>query len=178
MMIASRIHILELFMRDDLDAVDRRILGLLQVDASLNAADIAAQVGLSQSPCWRRVARLEKLGLIRRRVALLDRERLGLGVMVFAQIRYARGARQSLAEFEETIRAFPEVQECYMLMGAVDFLLKIVTRDVASYERFLREKLSRIPAVQEVRSSIALTSVKETTELPLDLVPVAGQGNG
>jgi Lrp/AsnC family transcriptional regulator len=157
-------------MRDDLDAVDYRILAILQHDASLTAADIAAQVGLSQSPCWRRVARLEKLGLIRRRVALLDRERLGLGVMVFAQVKYARGARQSLVDFEETIRSFPEVQECYMLMGAVDFLLKVVTRDVASYEQFLRDKLSRIPAVQEVRSSIALTPVKETTELPLELV--------
>jgi len=163
-------------MRTDLDPIDRRILGLLQADASLTAADIAQRVGLSQSPCWRRIARLDKLGLIRRRVALLDRERLGLGVMVFAQVKFARGARQSLADFEEMIRAFPEVQECYMLMGEVDFLLKVITRDVAAYEQFLRERLSRIPAVQEVRSSIALTPVKETTELPLGQLPgAAGQ---
>ena len=163
-------------MRTNLDPIDRRILGLLQADASLTAADIAQRVGLSQSPCWRRIARLDKLGLIRRRVALLDRERLGLGVMVFAQVKFARGARQSLADFEEMIRAFPEVQECYMLMGEVDFLLKVITRDVAAYEQFLRERLSRIPAVQEVRSSIALTPVKETTELPLGQLPgAAGQ---
>lgn len=162
-------------MRSDLDTIDYRILGLLQADASLTAAEVAQRVGLSQSPCWRRISRLDKLGLIRRRVALLDRERLGLGVMVFAQVKFARGARQSLADFEATIRAFPEVQECYMLMGAVDFLLKVVTRDVAAYEQFLREKLSKIPAVQEVRSSIALTPVKETTELPLGQLQ-AGEG--
>ena len=156
-------------MRAVLDPIDRQILAILQRDASLSAADVALRVGLSQSPCWRRIARLEKLGLVRRRVALLDRQRLGLGVLVFAQVKYARGARQSLAGFEDTIRSFPEVQECYMLMGEVDFLLKIVTRDVAAYERFLREKLSRIPAVREVRSSIALTTVKESTELPLEL---------
>lgn len=156
-------------MRAVLDPIDRQILAILQRDASLSAADVALRVGLSQSPCWRRIARLEKLGLVRRRVALLDRQRLGLGVLVFAQVKYARGARQSLAAFEDTIRSFPEVQECYMLMGEVDFLLKIVTRDVAAYERFLREKLSRVPAVREVRSSIALTTVKESTELPLEL---------
>ena len=157
-------------MRSDLDVIDWQILSTLQRDASLTAADVAGRVGLSQSPCWRRIARLEKLGVVRRRVALLDREKLGLGVLVFAQVNYARGARQSLADFEATIRSFPEVQECYMLMGEVDFLLKVVTRDVASYEQFLREKLSRIPAVQDVRSSIALTPVKDSTELPLELV--------
>ena len=164
-------------MRCDLDATDYAILGLLQTDASMTAADVAKQVGLSQSPCWRRIARLEKLGLTRRRVALLDRERLGLGVMVFAQVKFARGARQSLADFEDTIRAFPEVQECFMLMGEVDFLLKVITRDVTAYEQFLREKLSKIPAVQEVRSSIALTPVKETTELPLGQLQGRAGGN-
>jgi Lrp/AsnC family transcriptional regulator len=157
-------------MRVELDAIDYRILELLQVDASLTAVDVAARVGLSQSPCWRRIDRLEKAGVIQRRVALLDRQSLGLDVMVFVQVRFARGSRQSLADFEATIRAMPEVQECYMLMGEVDFLLKVVTRDVAGYERFLREKLSRIPAVQEVHSNIALTPVKATTELPLEFV--------
>lgn len=165
-------------MRPDLDPIDGQILAILQADASLTAADIAARVGLSQSPCWRRIARLEKLGLIRRRVALLDRERLGLGVLVFVQVKYARGARQSLADFEDAIRAFPEVQECYMLMGDIDFLLKVVTRDVPAYEQFLREKLSRIPAVQEVRSNIALTPVKESTELPLELVNLEAPRDG
>jgi len=165
-------------MREMLDPIDRRILGLLQADASLSAVDVAGRVGLSQSPCWRRIARLERLGIIRQRVALLDRARLGLGVVVFAQVKFARGARQSLADFEETIRSFPEVQECFMLMGEVDFLLKVVTRDVAAYERFLREKLSLIPAVREVRSSMALSVVKESTAVPLHLLEATGKDDG
>jgi Lrp/AsnC family transcriptional regulator len=161
-------------MQAALDAIDHRILALLQEDASLNAAEIASRVGLSQSPCWRRIARLERTGLIRRRVAVLDRQKLGLGVIVFALVKIARGGKQSLAQFEDSVRKFSEVQECYMLMGDMDFLLKVVTRDVASYEAFLRGRLSRLPAVGEVRSSMALTPVKESTSLPLDLVPVTG----
>jgi Lrp/AsnC family transcriptional regulator len=163
-------------MQPALDAIDHRILGLLQEDASLNAAEIATRVGLSQSPCWRRIARLERDGLIRRRVALLDRQKLGLGVVVFVQVKIARGSKQSLGQFEDTVRRFPEVLECHMLMGEIDFLLKVVTRDVASYETFLRGKLSRLAAVGEVRSSMALTPIKETTALPLDLVPVQSGG--
>lgn len=157
-------------MRESLDAIDLQILDLLQRDASLTAAEVAEKVGLSQSPCWRRIDRLEQQGYIRRRVALLDRQRLGLGVMVFVQVKLSRGARRSLAQFEAAMRSFPEVQECYMLMGEIDFLVKVVTRDVASYEAFLREKLARVPAVRDVRSSMALTPVKEGTELPLELV--------
>jgi len=164
-------------MRADLDTVDRHILQLLQENASLTAADVAARVGLSQSPCWRRIARLERDGLIRRRVAVLDRDRLGLGVVVFAQVKFAGGARQSLAEFEQAVRDFPEVQECFMLMGEVDFLLKVVTRDVAAYERFLRDKLTLIPTVREVRSSMALSTVKEGTALPLELIEAGGAGD-
>jgi Lrp/AsnC family transcriptional regulator len=164
-------------MQPTLDDIDHRILVLLQEDASLNAAEVANRVGLSQSPCWRRIARLERDGLIRRRVALLDRQKLGLGVVVFVQVKIARGSKQSLAQFEDTVRRFPEVQECFMLMGEIDFLLKVVTRDVASYEDFLRGKLSRLTAVGEVRSSMVLSPIKETTALPLDLVPVQGGGD-
>jgi Lrp/AsnC family transcriptional regulator len=153
----------------DLDATDLRILDLLQTDASLSAADVAARVGLSQSPCWRRIHRLEGEGYIRRRVAELDRRRLGFRIMVFVQVKLIRGARHSLADFEERVRAFPEVLECHMLMGETDFLLKVVTRDVESYERFLRHRLSTLPSVQEVQSSMALSTVKETARLPLDL---------
>lgn len=156
-------------MQAALDEIDCRILALLQEDASLNAADIARRVGLSQSPCWRRIARLEQAGVILRRVALLDRRKLGLGVVVFAQVKLARGSRDALGQFEAAVRGFPEVQECYLLMGETDFLLKVVTRDVDSYEAFLRHKLARLPAVGGVRSSMALTPVKESTALPLEL---------
>jgi len=154
-------------MHPELDAVDLRILGLLQSDASLSAADVATRVGLSQSPCWRRIHRLEEEGFIAGRVALLDRRKLGFRVMVFVQVKLVRGARNSLGEFEATIKSFPEVLECHMLMGETDFLLKVVTEDVEGYERFLRNKLSIIPSVQEVQSSMALTTVKHTTELPI-----------
>lgn len=157
-------------MQADLDATDLRILELLQSDCSLSAADIAAKVGLSQSPCWRRIHRLEQEGYIASRVALLDRRRLGLRVMVFVQVKLVRGARGALSEFEATVRSFPEVLECHMLMGETDFLLKVVTRDVDSYETFLRDHLSCLPAVQEVQSSMALTNVKSTTRLPLGLL--------
>ena len=119
-------------MQAALDPTDLQILELLQADASLSAADVAAKVGLSQSPCWRRIHRLEQEGYIASRVALLDRRRLGLRVMVFVQVKLVRGARTALAEFEAAVRAFPEVLECHMLMGETDFLLKVVTRDVDS----------------------------------------------
>lgn len=157
-------------MRPSIDDTDLRILDLLQRDASLTAAQVAEKVGLSQSPCWRRIDRLERQGYIRRRVALLDRKRLGLGVMVFVHVKLSRGARGSLTQFEAAMRGVPEVQECHMLMGETDFLVKVVTSDVGAYETFLREKLARIPAVRDVRSSMALTPVKEVTELPLGLV--------
>jgi Lrp/AsnC family transcriptional regulator len=159
-----------LAMQEMLDEIDRRILGLLQAEAALTAADVAAKVGLSQSPCWRRIARLEREGYIQRRVAVLDRRRLGLDVTVYVQVRAARGDADALAEFERRVREFPEVLECHMLMGEVDYLLKVVTRDVASFEDFLRHRLSVLPAVGGVRSSMALTPVKETTALPLELL--------
>ena len=100
--------------------LDHRILGLLQEDASLNAAEIATRVGLSQSPCWRRIQRLEQDGFIRERIAVLDRKQLGFNLVVFVQVRFSRENAETLSAFEAAIRAAPEVQECYMLMGDVD----------------------------------------------------------
>jgi Lrp/AsnC family transcriptional regulator len=153
-----------------LDATDFRILDLLQSDASLSAADVAARVGLSQSPCWRRIHRLETDGFITQRVAVLDRRKLGFRVMVFVHVKLVRGARNSLPDFEQQVSAFPEVLECHMLMGEKDFLLKVVTRDVEAYERFLRHRLSTLPSVQEVQSSMALSTVKHTGRLPLEML--------
>jgi Lrp/AsnC family transcriptional regulator len=153
-----------------LDATDLRILDLLQSDASLSAADVAARVGLSQSPCWRRIHRLEEQGYIAQRVAVLDRRKLGFCVMVFVHVKLVRGARDSLPEFEQQVRGFPEVLECHMLMGETDFLLKVVTRDVEAYEKFLRHRLSTLPSVHEVQSSMALSTVKQTGRLPLEML--------
>lgn len=153
-----------------LDAYDRHILGLLQTDASLNMTEIANRVGLTQPPCWRRIKRLEDLGLIEAKVALLNQEKLGLNVTVFARVKLAAHNRHRLPEFEREINVFPEVLECYTMMGEYDFLLKIVTRDIASYETFIRKNLSQMTAFHDVSSNVALSKIKYTTALPLDLV--------
>jgi len=154
---------------EELDAFDRQILALLQEDASLSAAEIGARIGLSQSPCWRRINRLERSGYLRARVALLDRHRLGLDVLVFALVKLNAHGRRSLPEFAEAIRTRAEVQECFTLMGDMDFLLRIVVPDIQAYERFFFETLSQLPGVQEVHSNIAMSEMKSTTALPLQI---------
>ena len=150
-----------------LDDFDRRILDLLQRDASLSSAEVAERVGLSQSPCWRRIQRLKAEGIIRAEVALVDRARVGLKTQIFAQVKLSAQGRQHLDEFAAAIRRFPEVLECWVLMGPVDFLLRIVAEDVESYERFFFERLSRVPGVQEINSTVALSEIKATTALPI-----------
>ncbi|MBB3912392.1 Lrp/AsnC family transcriptional regulator [Sphingomonas desiccabilis] len=150
-----------------LDDAERRILRVLQEDASLPTAAIAERVGLSPSPCWRRIDRLERDGVIRKRVALLDRRAIGLNAHVFAQVKLNAHGRAHLDEFSEAIRAFPEVLECYVLMGPVDFLMRVVAEDIEAYERFFFDKLSRVPGVQEVVSTVALSEIKSTTVLPV-----------
>ncbi|MDB5393189.1 MAG: AsnC family transcriptional regulator [Rhodospirillales bacterium] len=151
----------------NLDEFDKKILERLQSDATIAVADLAEQVGLSQSTCWRRINVLEQAGIIRSRVALLDAKALGLEVTVFANIKLSAHGRRSLSEFEEAIAVCPEVIECYTMSGEMDFLLHIVSRDIEAYERFLRETLLQMPSVQEVHSHIALSRVKYTTALPL-----------
>ena len=150
--------------------VDKKILAILQEDATLSVAEVANRVGLSQSPCWRRINRLEEAGLIQRRVALLDAKKLGLGVVVFVNVRLSGHEEQTLQEFEQAISAYPEVTECYTMTGTMDFLLRIVVKDIQGYETFFRNHLSQMPAVREVHSSVAITQIKYTTALPLDLL--------
>lgn len=154
-------------MTQPLDDAERRILRVLQEDASLSTAAVAERVGLSPSPCWRRIDRLERDGVIRKRVALLDRRAIGLNAHVFAQVKLNAHGRAHLDEFAEAIRAFPEVLECYVLMGPVDFLMRVVAEDIEAYERFFFDKLSRVPGVQEVVSTVALSEIKSTTVLPV-----------
>ncbi len=153
--------------RLSLDRLDIRILDVLQEDATLSAADIAEKVGTATATCWRRIQRLEREGVMRARVALLDRERLGLNLMVFAHVKLANHGRDALTRFEQSVREYPEVLECYTLLGETDFLLRIVTRDIKAYEAFFLDHLSRIAGVQSVSSSIALSIIKETTSIPL-----------
>lgn len=157
-------------MLDKLDNYDRNILKILQTDASLNTSEIANRVGLTQPPCWRRIKRLEELGIVEARVGLLNQKKLGLNVTVFARVKLAAHNRHLLPEFEEEINTFPEVLECYTMMGEYDFLLKIVTRDIESYEYFFRTHLSQMTAFHDVNSNVVLSKVKYTTALPLHLV--------
>src|ERR1700690_3989588 len=153
-----------------LDEFDKKILERLQRDSTIAVADLAEQVGLTQSTCWRRINLLDQAGVIRSRVALPDAKALGLEVTVFANIKLSAHGRRSLNEFEEAISQYPEVVECYTMSGEMDFLLRIVARDIEAYERFLRATLLQMPSVQEVHSHIALSQVKHTTELPLTAV--------
>jgi Lrp/AsnC family transcriptional regulator len=154
-------------LQPELDRVDLRILDLLQAHGDLSAAEVGERLGMSASTCWRRVSRLTELGVIRRRVALLEREKVGLQVLVFSHVKVAGHGRDALLRFEEAVRAHPEILECYTLMGETDFLLRIVCRDIKAYEAFFLDHLSRFPGVQSVNSSIALAVIKETTALPL-----------
>ena len=151
-----------------MDNLDIRILDILQHDSTLPVTEIAEQVASSKSAVWRRIQRLQDSGIIRERVAVLDPDKLGLSVIVFSHIKMAKHGRDALPRFIEAIKGFPQVVECHTLMGDVDFLLKIIVRDIAEYEDFFWHRLSQIDGVQEVSSSISMSQVVSTTRLPLD----------
>jgi Lrp/AsnC family transcriptional regulator len=151
-----------------LDRLDRRILDLLQREATLPVAEVAARTGLSTTTCWRRIQQLEHEGVIRGRVALLDRSALGLDVTIFAHVKLSTQGRDAIAAFAEAIRERPEVLDCYTTMGEWDFMLRIVTRDIKAYEAFYLDHLSKLPNVQSINSSVTVTVIKETTVLPID----------
>jgi Lrp/AsnC family transcriptional regulator len=150
-----------------IDQTDRRILQLLQTEAGINAAAVGERVGLSQSACWRRMQRLRDEGVIKDQPVILDREKVGLSTMVFAQVKLTSHGRSNLTDFAEAVRKYPEVLDCYVVLGNIDFLLRIVAEDIKGYERFIYEKLSQLPGVQEVNSSMALSEIKHTTVLPI-----------
>ena len=152
----------------DLQATDVAILRMLQQDASITTSAIAERLNLSQSPCWRRVNRIEQAGLIRKRVALLDRRALGMEVVVFATVSLTANGRQNLEAFEADIVRHPEVIECYTMAGIWDYMLKIVARDIAHYEAFVRNTLTANESIRELHSHMAVTEIKNSTELPLD----------
>lgn len=152
---------------NNLDAIDVRILDQLQGNARLTNVELAARVNLSPSPCLARVRALEESGLISRYVTLLDPLQLGLGVSVFIQIRLERQVERALEMFQEAIREYPEVMECYLMTGDADYLIRVVVPDVQTLERFIVDELSKIPGVANIRSSFALKQVKYKTALPL-----------
>jgi Lrp/AsnC family transcriptional regulator, leucine-responsive regulatory protein len=151
-----------------LDTIDKRILAQLQRNGRISNVDLAAAVGLSPSPCLRRVRDLENAGVIDRYAAILDQSAAGYALSIFVQVTLERQVETALERFERIIAERPEVMECYLMTGDADYLLRIVVPDVAAYEEFLKNHLTRVPGVSSIKSSFALNRVKYETALPLD----------
>ena len=152
---------------NEFSAIDLKILDAVQRDGSLTTQEIADRINISQSPCWRRINKLEEQGLIKSRVAILDREKLGIDVVVFATINLSTQGRDNLEEFEQQVETLPEVLECYTMAGTWDYMLKVIVKDIRHYELFVREKLTTLAHVGEIHSHIAVTEIKNSTVLPL-----------
>lgn len=157
-------------MAEGLDDIDRRILTALQSDASLSIVDLAERVGVSSTPCWRRVQRLEEKGFISRRVALLDRQRLNVGVTVFIAVRTSRHSLEWFDQFHRALNAIPEVQEFYRLAGDIDYLIKAVVPDIGAYDDLYKRIIGKVE-LTEVTSMFAMEELKCTTAVPLDYAP-------
>lgn len=152
-----------------MDKIDRKILDLLQHDGTLSVADIGQRVGLTQTPCWKRIQRLEAEGVIQRRVVLLDAERLGLGLTVFVSIEAGDHTQESLERFAAAISAMSEVVEFHRMAGDVDYLLRVVVPDVKAYDLFYRRLIAIVP-LKSVSSRFSVERVKSTTALPIGSV--------
>jgi Lrp/AsnC family leucine-responsive transcriptional regulator len=152
----------------DLDAIDHRIVAALQADGRLTNADLAQRVGLSPSPCLRRVNRLEREGYIEGYRAILRRDQIGLGLTVFVSVKIEGHADDKAVAFEEAVVTFPEVVSCHMVSGETDYLLEIVVPDLDQYRSFLIDKLLELTVVREVRSNVAIQTLKAGAVLPLD----------
>jgi Lrp/AsnC family transcriptional regulator len=149
-----------------MDAIDRKILAVLQDDASLAVAEIGNRVGLSSTPCWKRIQRLEADGVIQRRVALVDQDRVGLGVTVYVSIETGDHSQEWLERFAQVVRAMPEVMELYRMAGDVDYMLRVVVPDIAGYDAFYKRLIATVP-LANVTSRFAMEKIKSTTALPI-----------
>ncbi|BFM17053.1 leucine-responsive transcriptional regulator Lrp [Maricurvus nonylphenolicus] len=152
---------------DNLDSIDRNILRVLQKDGRTTFAELSRQVGLSATPCVERVKRLEKEGVIRGYTALINPHYLRAGLVVFVQIRLSRSAQDIFEAFREAAKALPEIQECYLVSGNFDYLLKARVADMDAYRKFYGETLLTLPGVQECTSYVVMEEVKDTLEVPV-----------
>jgi len=153
-----------------LDNVDVEILRMMQEDAAASSTEIANRIGMSQSPAWRRIAALERSGVIRKRAALIDRSAVGLRFMAFVFVRLKDQAQATVDGFKQEALAVPEVVQCHVLMGDIDYVLIVVTKDIDAFRVLVRERLSRFSGVSGLDSRAVLEEVKNTTELPLELL--------
>jgi Lrp/AsnC family transcriptional regulator len=149
-----------------LDAIDRKILALLQEDASYSVAEIGSRVGLSSTPCWKRIQRLETEGVIEKRVALVDQDKIGLGVTVFVSIETGDHSQEWLDRFASVVGIMPEVMEFYRMAGDVDYMLRVVVSDIQGYDNFYKRLIAAVP-LKNVTSRFAMEKIKATTVLPI-----------
>ena len=149
-----------------MDAIDRKILAVLQENAALSVAEIGSKVGLSSTPCWKRIQRLESEGVIQKRVALVDQDRIGLGVSIFVSIETGDHSQDWLDRFAQVVGAMPEVMEFYRMAGDVDYMLRVVVPDIAGYDTFYKKLIAAVP-LKNVTSRFAMEKIKSTTALPI-----------
>ncbi len=149
-----------------MDAIDRKILTVLQEDASLSVAEIGSRVGLSSTPCWKRIQRLEADGVIQKRVALIDQDKIGLGITVFVSIETGDHSQAWLDRFAESVSAMPEVMEFHRMAGDVDYMLRVVVPDIQGYDKFYKKLIATVP-LKNVTSRFAMQKIKSTTSLPI-----------
>ena len=149
-----------------MDAIDRKILAVMQEDASLSVAEIGSRVGLSSTPCWKRIQRLEADGVIPKRVALIDPVKIGLGITVFVSVETGDHSQDWLGRFAETVGGMPEVMEFYRMAGDVDYMLRVVVPDIAGYDTFYKKLIGTVP-LKNVTSRFAMEKIKSTTSLPI-----------
>lgn len=150
-----------------LDRIDREILGLLQVDASMPIQQIADRVGLSVNPCWRRIRQMEEAGVIQARVALVDPLKVGLGLTVYVRVKTNQHSADWAKKLNEVIAAMPEILECHRIGGDVDYLLKVVVQDMAGYDRTYKELIGRLPSLADVSALFSMERLKSATALPI-----------
>jgi len=154
-------------MRPQLDEIDLKILRILQRDPDMSINDIGEKVGLSHTPCWRRIRKMQESGVIAGRIALIDAEKIGLDISVFVFVRLEKHSPGVLEEFEAAVAHLPEVMQCYAMSGEFDFLLRVVVASVRDFERAIKARLLRLPHVGIMNSHFALNEVKNTTALPI-----------
>ncbi|MBY0363785.1 MAG: Lrp/AsnC family transcriptional regulator [Phreatobacter sp.] len=153
-----------------MDAIDRKILTILQDDVSISIAELASRVHLSQTPCWKRIQKLEATGVIQKRVALVSPEKLGLGLTVFVSVETSDHSREWLTQFAATVAAMPEVMEFYRMAGDVDYMLRVVIADMAAYDTFYKRLIDKVP-LKNVTSRFAMERIKATTAYAVPPAP-------
>ena len=162
-------------MAEEFSRFDLRILEQMQKDCSMSTTDLAERVGLSQSPCWRRLQRLKDEGYIKKQVAILDRHKFGSNLYIFAYLKMATLTEKQRAEFLRSIQVIPEILECHTVFGEMDIVMKVIAQSLEWYQKFIFETILKLPGVQDIQSTVTLVELKSSTEIPLQGVKVSAQ---